>query len=231
MSVAQRRLLRVAPALLWRPAGRDNVRGRGVFYATRRGDPVTDTVPVVVVAVACHRIPRDGGRAGCPDGCRSRDRGPAVDLHRRSRTARRMPAHGHSHCTVGTGAAPLGGRGTDLRPHSRVAERGWRVWLRTRLRERVTWRELGYAVVNASILCWIDALVLVLCLGTVFFGVEVSLTEPVYPRTIGSSSCSRRSRSSRSRPTSSRHGRPDAPRSPALFSLPATPNSTACSTK
>ncbi|MCK0091857.1 sensor domain-containing protein [Rhodococcus sp. F64268] len=66
-------------------------------------------------------------------------------------------------------------------PHVRVTERGLRAWLRVRLRERVTWRELGYAVVNASILCWIDALVLLLCLGTVFFGVEISLTEPGVP--------------------------------------------------
>jgi signal transduction histidine kinase len=66
-------------------------------------------------------------------------------------------------------------------PHIGVTERGLRAWLRVRLRERVTWRELGYAVVNASILCWIDALVLLLCLGTVFFGVEISLTEPGVP--------------------------------------------------
>lgn len=66
-------------------------------------------------------------------------------------------------------------------PHIRVTERGLRAWLRVRLRERVTWRELGYAVINASILCWIDTVVLLLCLGTVFFGVEMSLTEPGVP--------------------------------------------------
>lgn len=66
-------------------------------------------------------------------------------------------------------------------PHSRVTEPGWRAWLRVRLRERVTWRELGYAVINASILCWIDALVLASCLGTVGFGVQVSLTEDNVP--------------------------------------------------
>ncbi|TWH25099.1 signal transduction histidine kinase [Rhodococcus rhodochrous J45] len=66
-------------------------------------------------------------------------------------------------------------------PHVRVTEPGLRPWLRTRLRERVTWRELGYAVVNASVLCWIDALVLALCLGVIGFGVQVSLTEVGVP--------------------------------------------------
>jgi len=44
-------------------------------------------------------------------------------------------------------------------PHRRPDRPGLRPWLRTRLREQATWREFGYAMISASLLCWMDALV------------------------------------------------------------------------
>jgi signal transduction histidine kinase len=45
-------------------------------------------------------------------------------------------------------------------PHRPVDRPGWREWLRVRLREQVTWRELGYVVFSGAILCLMDALVI-----------------------------------------------------------------------
>ena len=39
----------------------------------------------------------------------------------------------------------------------RPAAPGLWAWLRVRLREQATWREFGYAMVSASVLCWMDA--------------------------------------------------------------------------
>lgn len=52
-------------------------------------------------------------------------------------------------------------------PHSEPDLPGVRAWLLTRLRERATWRELGYAVVSAVALCWIDLAVLLLTVGLI----------------------------------------------------------------
>lgn len=52
-------------------------------------------------------------------------------------------------------------------PHTTPEAPGWRAWLLTRLRERATWRELGYAVVSAAALCWIDLGVLAITLGLI----------------------------------------------------------------
>ena len=52
-------------------------------------------------------------------------------------------------------------------PHGTPDAPGLRAWILTRLRERSTWRELGYAVVSAAALCWIDAGVLAITLGLV----------------------------------------------------------------
>ncbi len=51
-------------------------------------------------------------------------------------------------------------------PHRPVPEPGLRPWLRVRLREQATWRELGYAMISATVLCWMDAVVV---LGALYF--------------------------------------------------------------
>ncbi|MDN5851852.1 MAG: sensor histidine kinase [Actinomycetia bacterium] len=52
-------------------------------------------------------------------------------------------------------------------PHGRPDRPGLRAWVRIRLRERTTWRELGYAVVSALALCWIDLGVLAITAGLI----------------------------------------------------------------
>ncbi len=54
-----------------------------------------------------------------------------------------------------------------LDPHADPEEPGRRAWVLTRLRERSTWRELGYAIVSAAALCWIDLGVLAITVGLV----------------------------------------------------------------
>ncbi|GIF15840.1 sensor histidine kinase [Actinoplanes teichomyceticus] len=44
-------------------------------------------------------------------------------------------------------------------PHRPAPRAGLRAWLRLRLREQATWRELGYAMMSAGLLCWMDSLV------------------------------------------------------------------------
>jgi signal transduction histidine kinase len=62
---------------------------------------------------------------------------------------------------------------------------GLRAWLAVRLREQATWRELGYTMISAALLCWMDAIVvagsiyapLMLLLGPVYIDDEpLSLT-------------------------------------------------------
>lgn len=50
-------------------------------------------------------------------------------------------------------------------PHRRPERKGRIAWVRTRLREPATWRELGYTVVSLGALWWIDALMLGIVLG------------------------------------------------------------------
>jgi signal transduction histidine kinase len=45
-------------------------------------------------------------------------------------------------------------------PHRPLAGLGWRHRLRARLREQVTWREVGYALFSGTVLCWMDVVVL-----------------------------------------------------------------------
>jgi len=44
-------------------------------------------------------------------------------------------------------------------PHGRPPSPGLRAWVIFRLREQATWREFGYAMLSALVLCWGDALV------------------------------------------------------------------------
>jgi signal transduction histidine kinase len=46
-------------------------------------------------------------------------------------------------------------------PHRGVPRPGPRAWLAVRLREQATWRELGYALASATVLGWMDSLVVV----------------------------------------------------------------------
>jgi signal transduction histidine kinase len=59
-------------------------------------------------------------------------------------------------------------------PHAPVPGDGLRAWVTFRLREEVTWRELGYAAISAGLLCWMDALVV----GGVGYAVLASLGAP-----------------------------------------------------
>jgi signal transduction histidine kinase len=44
-------------------------------------------------------------------------------------------------------------------PHRHPGAPGLRPWLTCRLREQATWRELGYTMISALVLCWMDAAV------------------------------------------------------------------------
>jgi len=44
-------------------------------------------------------------------------------------------------------------------PHRHPGKPGLRAWLTCRLREQATWRELGYTVISALVLCWMDSAV------------------------------------------------------------------------
>lgn len=50
-------------------------------------------------------------------------------------------------------------------PHRAPAAPGLKAWIRTRLREPATWRELGFTVVSATALWWVDLLVLAFALA------------------------------------------------------------------
>ena len=74
-------------------------------------------------------------------------------------------------------------------PHRHPGAPGLRAWLMCRLREQATWRELGYTMVSALMLCWMDAAVVyaaavvptMLLFGPVYLYGETSLwiTVPV----------------------------------------------------
>jgi signal transduction histidine kinase len=49
---------------------------------------------------------------------------------------------------------------TTLDPHRSPAEPGVRAWLRTRIAEQATWRELAFTFVSLTALCWLDLVVL-----------------------------------------------------------------------
>jgi signal transduction histidine kinase len=44
-------------------------------------------------------------------------------------------------------------------PHRPAPRAGLRAWVTLRLREQATWRELGYTMLSALMLCWMDAVV------------------------------------------------------------------------
>ncbi|MEV6346306.1 sensor domain-containing protein [Actinoplanes sp. NPDC051851] len=61
-------------------------------------------------------------------------------------------------------------------PHRPVPRSGIRAWLGLRLREQATWRELGYAMMSAGLLCWMDSLVV----GAVVWVPAATLGAPFY---------------------------------------------------
>ncbi len=61
-------------------------------------------------------------------------------------------------------------------PHRRPPQPGLRNWLRFRLREQATWREFGYTMISATVLCWMDALVVT---GAVYLPL-IMLAGPLY---------------------------------------------------
>ncbi|MFF5296405.1 sensor histidine kinase [Paractinoplanes globisporus] len=61
-------------------------------------------------------------------------------------------------------------------PHGRPPRPGLRAWVTLRLREQATWRELGYTMLSAMVLCWGDALVVV---GAVFVPLSL-IAGPLY---------------------------------------------------
>jgi len=71
-------------------------------------------------------------------------------------------------------------------PHRRPERRGFFAWLRTRLREPATWRELGYTVVSLGALWWIDAAMLFLVLGIPVGLISAAFTEIEDVGTLGS---------------------------------------------
>ncbi|QOV47659.1 sensor histidine kinase [Streptomyces chromofuscus] len=69
----------------------------------------------------------------------------------------------------------------DLHQHQPPAARGLWAWLTARLREQVTWRELGYTVLFAGLLWPVDALVITVAL---LFPLSMVVT-PLWMATIG----------------------------------------------
>jgi len=63
-------------------------------------------------------------------------------------------------------------------PHRHPGAPGLRPWLMCRLREQATWRELGYTMISALVLCWMDAAVV---FATVFVPTSL-LFGPFYNR-------------------------------------------------
>jgi signal transduction histidine kinase len=61
-------------------------------------------------------------------------------------------------------------------PHRPPPRPGIRAWVMFRLREQATWRELGYTLLSALMLCWMDAAVLA---GAILFPLWLILT-PFY---------------------------------------------------
>ena len=63
-------------------------------------------------------------------------------------------------------------------PHRRPERPGLRAWLKTRLSEPVTWRELGYTMLMTTALCWLDGLVVAVWT----WGVSALVCGPLYIR-------------------------------------------------
>lgn len=63
-------------------------------------------------------------------------------------------------------------------PHREPLDPGLRGWLATRLRERATWRELGFAVLASTALGWLDLLVLSFTFGLPVVSVRAPVDDP-----------------------------------------------------
>jgi signal transduction histidine kinase len=63
-------------------------------------------------------------------------------------------------------------------PHRPPPRAGLRAWVGLRLREPATWRELGYTMLSALMLCWMDALVVA---GAIYFPLFL-MSGPFYVR-------------------------------------------------
>jgi signal transduction histidine kinase len=61
-------------------------------------------------------------------------------------------------------------------PHRRPERPGLRGWLRTRLSEPATWRELGYTVIMICALCWLDGLLV----AAYAWGISALVLGPLY---------------------------------------------------
>ncbi|GIM92262.1 sensor histidine kinase [Paractinoplanes toevensis] len=61
-------------------------------------------------------------------------------------------------------------------PHRPAPRAGIRAWVTLRLREQATWRELGYTMLSALMLCWMDALVV----GLAIYLPSILLLGPFY---------------------------------------------------
>src|SRR5690349_6725588 len=67
-------------------------------------------------------------------------------------------------------------------PHRHPGAPGLRPWLVCRLREQATWRELGYTMVSALVLCWMDAAVVSVAAfvpSALFFGPFYNQDDPL----------------------------------------------------
>ncbi|WIM97879.1 sensor domain-containing protein [Actinoplanes oblitus] len=67
-------------------------------------------------------------------------------------------------------------------PHQPPAEPGLRSWLRTRLAEPATWRELAFTLIFTTALCWLDLLVLGFAFAVPVILIQAVLQDPaVWP--------------------------------------------------
>jgi signal transduction histidine kinase len=64
-------------------------------------------------------------------------------------------------------------------PHRAPDGPGIGGWLRTRLREPATWRELGFTYVSVTALCWLDLVVLGFAFGVPAICIEAPFDDPV----------------------------------------------------
>ncbi|MFI1993793.1 sensor histidine kinase [Actinoplanes sp. NPDC020271] len=67
-------------------------------------------------------------------------------------------------------------------PHQAPAEPGFRAWLRTRLAEPATWRELAFTLISTTALCWLDLVVLGFAFGVPWICIQAAVQDPaVWP--------------------------------------------------
>lgn len=70
-------------------------------------------------------------------------------------------------------------------PHAKPAQPGIKNWVRTRIHEQVTWRELGFTALSVLGLWWVDLLVLLFAFGTPFILIRSAvLDSTVWPLAI-----------------------------------------------